>query len=248
MSYNSGYYGYSTPRYTSTTVHHVYHVQVPYQCGNCQRSAIGLDWIPQCTACGVQLCKDCNNHEFCPEHWNALSVDDQDEIIKMEKHPIQRLNPWGICLVVLAVLAVIPFSLLPVLVDEFRIEVHLPIMMAGIFGDMFLIIILSVVSVKRRQSKMVKRQQWIDELLSRYNFKPKIPQTSNANRNQFNQQNRIQNATPFPQNITNETYRPSSVSVVNSNEINQISKRCLMCGFENKDKNAAYCNRCGTRL
>ena len=229
-SSHSHYHSYSRPHSTHHTVHHVYHVQVPYQCGNCQRSAIGLDRIPQCTACRVQLCNDCNNHEFCPEHWNALSPEDQDEIMRIERKPLGKPSPWSICLVIVAVLAILPFSMLPILVDDFNIAVHMPIMMGGIFGVMFLIIIVSVAATKRMKHKVYERQQWIDDLLARYNFKPKTPQMSNMNIFQSVNQNSVSNMPINKQPSSSETYRPSSGTSTQANqqrsEERRIGKEC----------------------
>jgi hypothetical protein len=168
--------------------------------------------------------------------------------MRLERKPLGKPSPWSICLVILAVLAILPFSMLPILVDEFILEVHMPIMMGGIFGVMFLIIIVSVMATKRMKNKVYERQQWIDDLLARYNFKPKTPQMANMNLFQSVTQNPDPNAMNNKQPSSTETYRPSSGN--STQGIQQINrgKICLMCGYENKDEHSKYCNQCGTRM
>ncbi len=47
---------------------------IDYDCGICGIKAhADADWpLPQCKICKKSLCRKCNNHQYCTQHWQAL--------------------------------------------------------------------------------------------------------------------------------------------------------------------------------
>ncbi len=59
---------------------------IGYVCGICgNKTSTSDDHLPQCQICRKPLCRNCNQHHYCPEHWRSLNPTKQQQILAEEE-------------------------------------------------------------------------------------------------------------------------------------------------------------------
>lgn len=215
--------------------------EIVFQCAICQRMKSTVQSIPKCIVCNRSICNQCNRGDFCVDHFNELSLSDQQTYLELQTK--MKKKQWSdkktLLMLFLSVVFVIGCAYLgKIYFFTWNILWVFPLAFSAPFLPW---IYASIYNKKFKQFKKAHHEFTIT-LLKTYKFTKIKPLES-----PFSVDPYYTPAAPPEQEISSPQYNTNYLPATNDSNLSTLRK-CRGCGYVNTNPDIHFCMNCGLPL